>query len=76
MVVKQLSMRRTGFHSIKMADWTKQTAGKDFGRGIDAMLREKRENIIALSPCFVCLMPPFLDCTERCKQVIHFDFWQ
>ena len=26
------------------------------------------------SPSFVPLMPPFLDCTERCKQGIHFDF--
>ena len=29
-------MRRTGFHSIKMVDWTKQTGDKDLGRGIDA----------------------------------------
>ena len=28
-------MRRTGFHSIKMADWTKQTGDKDLGRRID-----------------------------------------
>ena len=35
------------------------------------MLREKNR-----SPSFVHLMPPFLDCTEGCKQGIHFDFWQ
>ena len=26
------------------------------------------------SPSFVPLMPPFLNCTERCKQGIHLDF--
>ena len=36
------------------------------------------EKIIALLllTSFVHLMPPFLDCTEGCKQGIHFDFWQ
>ena len=41
---------------------------------IAIILRMLREN--NRSPSFVHLMPPFLDCTEGCKQGIHFDFWQ
>ena len=36
-------MRRTGFHSIKMADWKKQTAYKDLERGIDTSATGKLE---------------------------------
>ena len=34
-------MRRTGFHSIKMVDWTR--GDKDLGRGIDASATGKLE---------------------------------
>ena len=69
---------------VQLENWGKKSIGVQQDRllrpfevywmAIAIILRMLREN--NRSPSFVHLMPPFLDCTERCKQGIHFDFWQ